>query len=186
MKQTEPITSRKDIQRFKNYYLKKENYRDYLLITVCLNTALRIGDVISLKAEDVYSFKKSAPKDYIVLREQKTNKSAKIFINEAIKNAILLYKKNCGLEEGYLFAGYKNTHITRITAYRIIKEGAINTGIDISCHSLRKTFGYHAWKKGIPPVLLMKIYNHSSFDITKRYLGIEQEDKDKVFKKVVL
>lgn len=27
----------------------------------------------------------------------------------------------------------------------------------------------------------MDIYNHSSYAITKRYLGIEQDDKDDVF-----
>lgn len=27
----------------------------------------------------------------------------------------------------------------------------------------------------------MVIYNHSSFQITKRYLGIEQDDKDRIF-----
>ena len=56
----------------------------------------------------------------------------------------------------------------------------------ISCHSLRKTFGYHAWKQGTPPALLMNIYNHSSYQITKRYLGIEQSDKDAVFEKIRL
>ncbi len=27
----------------------------------------------------------------------------------------------------------------------------------------------------------MNIYNHSSYEITKRYLGIEQTEKDEVF-----
>ncbi|OLA58688.1 MAG: hypothetical protein BHW48_12325 [Roseburia sp. CAG:10041_57] len=46
----------------------------------------------------------------------------------------------------------------------------------VSCHSLRKTFGYRAWKQGADPIVIMLIYNHSSFEITKRYLCIEQDD----------
>ena len=53
-------------------------------------------------------------------------------------------------------------------------------------NSLRKTFGYHAWKKGVPPALIMSIYNHSSIEITKRYLSIDQDDKDQVFLKMNL
>ena len=49
---------------------------------------------------------------------------------------------------------------------------------------MRKTFGYYAWKCGTPPAILMDIYNHSSYEITKRYLGIKQDDKDSVFFKV--
>ena len=32
----------------------------------------------------------------------------------------------------------------------------------------------------------MTIYNHSSLDITKRYLSIDQDDKDKVFLEINL
>lgn len=37
-----------------------------------------------------------------------------------------------------------------------------------------------------PPALLMAIYNHSSYQITKRYLCIDQDDKDEVYSKIRL
>lgn len=80
-------------------------------------------------------------------------------------------------------ACHKNQPISRSQAWRIVRQAAEETGLDgnVSCHSLRKTFGYHAWKQGVPPAMLMMIYNHSSYQITKRYLGIIQEEKDDVF-----
>lgn len=72
--------------------------------------------------------------------------------------------------------------LSRISAYLIIHNAAEAIGLqNIGCHSLRKTFGYHAWKNGVHLALIMSIYNHSSIHITKRYLGIEQDDKDNVF-----
>lgn len=78
--------------------------------------------------------------------------------------------------------------ITRTQAYAVIRRACLANGIEgkISCHSLRKTFGYHAWKRNVPEVMLMNIFNHSSFAITRCYLGIEQEDKDEVFRKLNL
>ena len=92
-------------------------------------------------------------------------------------------------ENDFLFLSKKgNKAITRTHADRIIKQAAQYAHVSgvISCHSLRKTFGYQAWKQGMSPVVLVKIYNHSSYEITKRYLGIEQDDKDEVFKNIVI
>lgn len=51
---------------------------------------------------------------------------------------------------------------------------------------LRKTFGYHSWKKGVPIPVLMELYNHSNQSITKLYLGISQDDIDDVYRLIEL
>ncbi|MBQ6480066.1 MAG: hypothetical protein IJI45_03010 [Anaerolineaceae bacterium] len=52
---------------------------------------------------------------------------------------------------------------------------------------MRKTFGYNAWKMlNTPLALLMDIFNHSSVRVTKRYLGITQDDIDQVYLKIKL
>ena len=112
-----------------------------------------------------------------------------IAVNHSLHEALVMCRKDRN-EEDFLFCTHSDpSHaISRFQAYRIIRRAAEECGLEghISCHSLRKTFGYHAWKQGVPPAMLMNIYNHYSYQITKRYLGIEQDDMDYVFRKIDL
>lgn len=196
MNSAQPIKKTKDLEKFKNYYKEiKPNYRNELLIILGLNTALRISDILSLKWKYIYDFERKEYKNHIIITEQKTGKISQIYINSSVLDALKAYKeyleqRNQIIDSNtYLFNhSNKNVPITRSQAFRIVKEAADYYSISgvISCHSLRKTFGYHAWKQGVSPALLVIIFNHSSFNITKRYLGIEQEDKDNIFKKIKL
>ena len=195
MNTAQPIRSREDLTRIKDYYrIIRPNSRNYLLIIMGLNTALRVSDVIRLKWRDVYDFQARTCREHISLEEQKTGKASVIFLNDSVKAAIQEYRQFlCGRdaslpEEDYIFGSYGRgeTHISRVQVFRIVRQAAQACRIEgvISCHSLRKTLGYHAWKQGVQPVMLMNIFNHSSFQITRRYLGIEQDDRDNVFRNI--
>lgn len=184
---TQPIKDVRDIDALKNYYLiRKPNLRNYALICTGINTALRISDILSLRWLDVYDFKMDRFQNHIVIKEQKTGKENIIAINDNVLNSLKMLKSSLKdlSQYDYIFCGWqKEKPISRVQAFRIIKQACneLHLPENISCHSLRKTFGYHAWVSGTNPAVLMVIYNHSSFQITKRYLGIEQDDKDKVF-----
>ncbi len=193
MAATEPIKDLKDIEAMKNYFLNvQQNIRNYALFCVGINTALRIGDLLGLKWGHVYSFKKNKYLKHITVKEQKTGKMNVIALNKNIEDALELYKSSLANDvcaDDYIFAGRKKgTHLSRSQAYRIIKQAsdAVEIEAHISCHSMRKTFGYHAWLLGLDSSTLMSLFNHSSFHITKRYLGIDQDEKDKVFMNLLL
>lgn len=194
MSTTQPIRDPEKLLAFKEYYWKRHpNARNHALCILCLNTALRITDVLHLKWGDIYDFARESFHSHILVTEKKTGKSNMVVLNSAARETLSFYMKSLTpvpSSQTCLFPSRKgqNQPLSRYQAFRIVKGAAENVGLDqhISCHSLRKTFGYYAWQQGTPPALLMNIYNHSSYQITKRYLGIEQDDKDNVFMNIAL
>ena len=193
MAATTPIKDIRQIAKIKKFFLDSGHIRDYALFTVGINTALRIGDILGLRWGDVYDFDRGSFRSHIEVREQKTGKHNSVQLNTKAEEALSLLLKSLGGDAGedvYIFRSRKGTNrpITRGRAWAIFTEAAaaISDVTKFSCHSLRKTFGYHAWKSGTSSVLLMAIYNHSSFSITKRYLGIDQLEKDQVYDNILL
>lgn len=182
---TDPIKSIAEIEKLKDFYLSREDYRNHVLIIFGLYTALRISDILKLKWGDVYDFGSKQFYQYIYITEQKTKKQSQIILNQNIINALQIYSASIGTVTygSYIFKSRNaNKPIHRSRAYEIVKSAAteLNISGNIGCHSLRKTVGYQAWKSGVQPALLMQIFNHSSYETTKRYLSITQEDKDSV------
>lgn len=177
----EPIRDVKKISQIKSI-LKKRGTRNLLLFIFGINCGLRISDILKLKVVDVKDV------DYIQVIEKKTNKKKKFPITDAYRELINDYIKNLA-DEDWLFKSRKGKQaITRIQAYRIINMACRKAGITykIGTHTLRKTFGYHFYKKTKDIALLQTLFNHSSPAITLKYIGINQDIIDSNLKTFIL
>lgn len=185
METVHPIRDTKKIDAIKKVLLSDpvQGQRNHLLFTLGINSGLRISDLLSLRIGDVMNGK---VKECIVVREQKTGKSKQFPINKVSTKAITAYLSTLkDANHSYpLFQSRKGSGpISRVQAWEILNNAAQTVGIEesIGTHSLRKTFGYHAFKSGVGIERLQTIFNHSSPAITLRYIGITQDDIDGVY-----
>lgn len=171
----QPIRDKNKIEQVKNELLKS-GYRDYLLFVAGINTGLRISDLIKLKVKDIRN------KTHIVIREEKTDKEKRFLINTNLMEHFNNYITNMSDEE-YIFKSRQgaNRHITRVQAYRVIHEAVEKVGVadNIGTHTLRKTFGYWHYQQFKDIAVLQDIFNHSAPSVTLRYIGINDDIKDK-------
>jgi len=181
---TQPIRNRKQVRRFAVYYLLIGQLRNYVFILLGLYTALRVSDILLLKWDDVYDFGDGRVREHIYVKEGKTGKSKSVALNGDLVAALTMFAAG-NLRRGapLIMNPRTGNAISRIQAYRITRAAGEALGLqhNVSCHSLRKTFGYHAWMGKTEPLLLMDIYNHSSLAITKRYVGVTQNDLNAVY-----
>lgn len=160
-------------------YLKDKSYRDYIMFLFGLHSGLRISDILKLKIKDVKC-------DYIYLHEKKTKKEKRFIIHPDIKKDLKHFIK--GKEDNeFLFRSRQGTNkpITRSRAYEILNDLAKEFKIDrIGTHSMRKTFGYFIYQQSKDLAVLKDIFNHSDESTTLRYIGMVDDTKDDIIKKL--
>ena len=184
MATTQPIRNKHQVRELADYYLRKGQLRNHVLIVLGVHTALRISDLLRLCWEDVYDFERKRVRVSISITEKKTKKTKVIVLNKTVIGALtLLAAENAQKGRSLIENPHTRKAISRIQAYRLIRAAseALQFQNHVSCHSLRKTFGYHTWKSGISPAVIMEIFNHSSLAVTRRYLGVTQDDKNAAY-----
>ena len=186
--EVEPIRDEGKIFEMKEFLRQKGN-QYALLFVMGINTALRIGDLLSLTIDDVTD---DAGKvlEVICLTEQKTGKQKRLPVNESVKSALVDYLTeypNCK-RSAPLYFSQKGGALSRSQAWRILKTAGEAAGLqNIGTHSLRKTFGYHVYRNSGGDIgLVQKLLNHSSVKNTLQYIGINREEMDNTFLKLNL
>ncbi len=180
MTTVEPIRNLQDIKKVENI-LKCQNKRNLLLFTLGTNCGLRISDILSLDVSDVKN------KKFIELIEKKTGKYKRFPINSKLKPMLEEFTANKDINSPLFLTKFGN-RLTRISAYFIVRDACRKAGIDykIGTHTMRKTFGYHHYKKFKDVAILQKILNHSNPEVTLRYIGIDQDEIYKSYENFIL
>ncbi|MHB8630219.1 MAG: tyrosine-type recombinase/integrase [Aggregatilineales bacterium] len=187
MELVEPIRDRKKITQIKNLLGGAHRYRDLLLFVVGINSALRVSDLLALCIGDFVDTEGTIRTDKVV-REAKRGKRNVVTVNTSIREALETYLSAYqGIEKNpahYLFFSTKHANydytcpLSRERAWQVIREACKAVGLpgNYGTHTLRKTWGYHARKSGVPMEIIMEKLNHANFAFTKRYLGITDDE----------
>lgn len=166
----QPLRTQQEINDFLFCLRRNKNAeRDVFLFLIGINSGLRMSDIVKLKKKDVISSKNPR------IVEQKTGKTRILYLS-SLQELIQDYTKDLEPED-YLFPSTKGGHLEVNTVYQMFqKVAALLDRDDIGTHTLRKTFGYHYYKKTKDVATLMEIFGHSSEKITKRYIGINEDE----------
>ena len=159
---------------------RDKNYRISLLIGCGIFFGLRISDLLQLTWTMLLNNEAK-----FVMIEKKTGKRREVKINKEFQKHI----KDCYhalhiedlTEPCFLSTKGKPYSVQWINL--VLKELKNQYNLKIkhfSTHSLRKTFGRKVFESSdnaeLALVKLMELFNHSSVSITKRYLGLRQEE----------
>lgn len=171
MNNVDVIKDKNDIEKIKNTLIIGD-YRNYLMFIIGINTGLRITQILSLKFSDLIDNENN------IISKIDFN-GIEYRINDCIKESLRNYICVSGVENKntFIFKSKKgNNPIERTQAYRILKNACREAGVNLNfgTHTLRKTFGYHFYKKYKDLKYLQKLFNHSSINITMEYIGIER------------
>lgn len=195
-----PIKDREKLREYINYFKKQIDnsdgatermyaQRNYALVIFGLCSGLRISDIISRKWEDLL-YENGNYRETIRLMEKKTSKYREFYVGKLMRMALEDYKSTITKPikpTDYIFFTRQSDHMTIQGAYNIIKTAAKACGIkeNIGTHSLRKTFGYTSMKTHENDAMflatLMRLYGHSSEEVTLRYCGIDEEESKQLY-----
>ena len=159
---------------------KDENYKMSLFIALGCFTGLRVSDILNLRWFQILGVSE------FTIFEKKTGKQRTLRLNPQLQEHIqecYEHIKPIGVKAPILVS-QKGTIFTIQAINRIFKDIKKKYKVKIknfSCHSLRKTFGRQVYNLNnenseLALVKLMELFNHSSVAITKRYLGLRQEE----------
>jgi len=170
---------------------KNEEYKFCLLISIGVFTGLRISDLLSLKYSNLIG------KDVLTLTEKKTKKVRTIKLNPDLTSLVerIFKKQNLTNINQPIFINRFGTKVmdrsyVNVKLKELFSKNRIKIDGNISSHLFRKTLGRRVIElnnySNESLVLLMELFGHSSMSITKRYLGIRQQEINDIYLSVSL
>lgn len=181
------LSQAKKIMNIFNIYNSNYPRRNNMIITLFLNTGLRVSEVSNLNISDI-NFK-----DKYIKLIGKGNKERKVFISEKLKTQLIEYLQ---IENNYneiietdrpLFISHRNERLGVHAIQEVCKNAYKLMGLEsygYTAHTLRHTFATIMYKHINGDIFLLKeIMRHESIVSTEIYVHTENEKIKEAFDK---
>lgn len=186
MKEVEAVKNESELSTVSVLLAKRHGEQMADIWSFGVNVALRISDLLKIRFTDIKG-------DRLIVQEGKTDKEANIQLNSKALEIVNLVRSR-DTNSVFLFQSKRSRNITNKPAKPITRQAVSaafkdvgeTLGIALGTHSMRKTRGYHLYKKTNDIARVMKMLRHSSEAITLRYIGITQDDIDNDFNELIL
>lgn len=179
-----------EFTRFLDCLHKDGDYRWEMYARLSFCTACRASDTLRFRWKDILGVSS------VTIVEQKTKKTRQIPFNPSVQKNFHELWELLGRpdKKDYIMASPQGDKPMTIQYVNIkLKEFKYKYKLRIdnfSTHTFRKTFGRYVYDKSEHSaeslILLNKILNHSSIQITKTYIGITQEEVAGIFASISL
>jgi site-specific recombinase XerD len=164
----------KDLRAFLNVVYGSKNTRDIAIAELLANTGIRVGEMAALTLADI-------DKASITVRWGKGRDSRVLPLNAAARQALASYLKT--RPDGpadQLFTGQRGEGLKQWGIWKIINKYGTQSGVKLSPHTLRHTFGRKLIKKqGVDIVTVQSMLGHKNINTTAIYTLPSQHDLEK-------
>ena len=150
------------------------NSRDRALFALCLYTACRINECVTLRTSDVY-YRKGEVRPEVILRKENTKGKLATRCIPAIEELrLVLLNYYPEPLRWYYFPGKGHRgHLQADSASRILRKACHKIGIQgASTHSFRRTALTMMSNEGIPLRIIQEVSGHRNLEQLQNYLGV--------------
>lgn len=179
-KEVDPIDRDEDIVRMFSFMMKHGYIREAHGFVIGCNLSLRVSDLLRLTFKDFEDARLN--NNTLVILEKKTGKAKVMTINEIVYEHVQLLKqhyRSLNKEPHYVFQATSRNISTTIKAIsaswfnRVISEAGegIMLAYNVGTHTMRKTWGWRAYRDGMDIRKIQKVLNHASPTTTLSYIG---------------
>jgi integrase/recombinase XerD len=169
------ILTHSEIQLIFNQGLQTQ--RDRALFGICLFSACRINEAVTLRIADVYAPDGQVRPELIIRKGNTKGKLATraIPVWEDLRELLTSY--HLPSNSVYLFPGLDgHNHINVDSAARVFKKACLRVGIyGASTHSLRRTALTQMSDSGIPLRIVQEVSGHRNLSQLQKYLEVRPE-----------
>ena len=145
-----------------------KNKKHQLMIKLLYSTGMRVSELVSLKVRD-FEFNKN----YGWIRDGKGGKDRLFIIANKLRIELISWISESKLtNEGWLFPGQGNSHISISTIQAITKTAASKAEMNknVHPHTLRHSFATHLIENGYAVTEIQPLLGHNSANTTMIYL----------------